>query len=678
AAASSPTITTVPSTPGASTALSSLPTPPSGTLNIVFGIQPGVAITEGRVRVHGHDFLPGSTVTIVAHSSPRLLGTVRVSKRGTFSAEVGLPAGLEVGAHHIIVTGTLADGGAVAQEEAFTVATGGLLGTVGSVPPGPLANDVAFVPSAHRSTVLATAAGGAVAIGAVASSLGGGFIASGSGGTGGGGSGTGGGGGGYLEDVELEQSASELRGGSRGDRSRTWRWPGTRWLDHFSAHFPSRIASISPVAGRVLVDGDYLRAMFGSAWGFMCLAAIGLGSYASASTGWYAIPPSLAIFVAVLGLSIFDSTLGYLAGLAFFSAALIAGHVTSALELRTGAGMVLLWFAVPLAAAALRPLRRNLTLNLMGLWDRAADFVIGGLFAAWAAEKMTGALSGLAGVELPISKEVNAIAFAVLGFVGLRIVTETIAAHHYPRRLEHVRHRGELESENLQVGLSLIVQIVLFLFISVAFMGSTWGLYVGAAVFFSPLIPWLFADKIPKSKFVTKWKPTGLVNWTLIITTGVLLSRLLDHLVRSDKLVEVLGFILLPLPVLISWALELFEAEEEGEGEEDAEGGAPELEDATSDDRGLELPVLAYAGSGRGDETTSATLRDAPVHHGADGFLEAESARSKFRSGQEEREEAREEHLGAAAPWKAWLTRLAGVPLVVISVYLVVTHLAGG
>jgi len=281
-------------------------------------------------------------------------------------------------------------------------------------------------------------------------------------------------------------------------------------------------------------------------------------------------------------------------------------------------------------------------------------------------------------VELPISKEVNAIAFAVLGFVGLRIVTETIAAHHYPRRLEHVRHRGELESENLQVGLSLIVQIVLFLFISVAFMGSTWGLYVGAAVFFSPLIPWLFADKIPKSKFVTKWKPTGLVNWTLIITTGVLLSRLLDHLVRSDKLVEVLGFILLPLPVLISWALELFEAEEEGEGEEDAEGGAPELEDATSDDRGLELPVLAYAGSGRGDETTSATLRDAPVHHGADGFLEAESARSKFRSGQEEREEAREEHLGAAAPWKAWLTRLAGVPLVVISVYLVVTHLAGG
>jgi hypothetical protein len=382
-----------------------------------------------------------------------------------------------------------------------------------------------------------------------------------------------------------------------------------------------------------------------------------------------------------LGVSIFDSTLGYLAGLSFFATALFAGHVTTTLEVRTGAGIVLLWFAVPLAAAALRPLRRNLAFTLVGLWDRAADFVIGGLFAAWAAEKMTGALSGLAGVELPIAKDVNAIAFAVIGFVGLRILIETIAAHHYPKRLERVKHRGGLESENLQVGLSLIVQIVLFLFISVAFMGSTWGLYVGAAVFFSPLVPWLFADKIPKSKFITKWKPTGLMNWAIIIVTGVLLSRLLDHLVHNDKLVEMLGFIILPLPILVSWALELFEAEEEDdeEEEEDEETEAESAEHGDEpDDHGVTpLPVLVYAGAGpNGDEPTM-QLAHAASRPDADGFLESESARSRFREGQEARIEAKE-HSSGATGWKVWTTRIAGVPLVAVSVYLVVTHIAGG
>jgi hypothetical protein len=36
------------------------------------------------------------------------------------------------------------------------------------------------------------------------------------------------------------------------------------------------------------------------------------------------------------------------------------------------------------------------------------------------------------------------------------------------------------------------------------------------------------------------------------------------------------------------------------------------------------------------------------------------------------------EHISGATSWKVWSTRIAGVPLVVVSVYLVVTHIAGG
>jgi hypothetical protein len=256
-----------------------------------------------------------------------------------------------------------------------------------------------------------------------------------------------------------------------------------------------------------------------------------------------------------------------------------------------------------------------------------------------------------------------------------------------------------------------VIQIALFIFISIAFLGSTWGLYVGAAVFFSPLVPWLFADKIPKSSFVTRWKPKGLVNWTWIIVAGVLLSRLLEHLIHGARALEVAGFILLPLPVLISWALELFEEEEteDEHGEaESAEGTLGEVE------AGIELsPILAMpsrerlAASGTEGPHSLVTAKpsDGPAsalasvgsreRSGADsspysdlkaGFDGAErpmwrqeSSRGEFRDEEAVRraDQAHDREANDSA-WLAWLRRLAGVPLVVVSVYLVVTHIAGG
>jgi hypothetical protein len=57
----------------------------------------------------------------------------------------------------------------------------------------------------------------------------------------------------------------------------------------------------------VIIDGDYLRAVLGSVWIGLCLASIGLGAYASASSGWYAVPPSLGLFLVILALGVFDS-----------------------------------------------------------------------------------------------------------------------------------------------------------------------------------------------------------------------------------------------------------------------------------------------------------------------------------------------------------------------------------
>jgi hypothetical protein len=550
-------------------------------------------------------------VSVYVHSTPALIGHAPVNSVGRFNVSLTMPARLTPGAHHIVVNGLSVRALHVSAREPFTVTSSGVFGTIGSIPAGPLAGYVAFDPRSDPRSLLVTFAGLAVVIAAVGAVLrrerGGGKRGP-----------TRAGPGrsareGYLEDVELEREEREVSGGSRGDRSRTWRWPGTRRVDQASRTYPTRLAAVSPVAGRVAVDGDYLRAMFGSGWLLLCAAAIALGLDASARTDWYAVPPALWLFLAILALSVLDSTLGYLAGIAFFLGALVAGHVATASHVREAAGLALVWFAVPLAAAALRPLRRNINRTLVGLWDRTADLVLAGLFGAWAAVKMTGALSGLAGYELPIGRHLDAVALTVFGFLALRIVIETIAAHHYPRRLAAVHHVGELESGTLQVGLSLIIQIAVFIFIAVAFLGTTGALYVGAAVFFAPLIPWLFAERIPKSRLVTEWSPRGLVKWSLVIVAGLLLAQLLEHLVTNGTQLTRIGFILLPLPILICWSLELFDDE-------------PCTEN---------LPV-------------GATTFPSPT---------TASANSRGASGRHQ-----------------WLWRIGGLPLLAMAVWVVVTH----
>ena len=616
----STTTTTTPSTT-TSTSTTLATTPVTPTVVVVFLSPPGAPISQTQVLVQGSGLEPGATVTIVAHSSPTQLASSSVGPGGTFNLVEGLPSNLPVGVHHIAVTSTSANGTTYHQVKTFTVAPGGRLGAVGYVPPGPLKNDIQYVPTVHRSAVLVTTAGGVAALAAVGSGLGGGF------------------GGSTLSDIELNREEVEIEE-DREEKFRTWRWPGTGLLDRLSKHLPHRLAKFSPVVGRVLVDGDYLRAMFGSAWLLLCSFAIAIGLLVSSSTGWYATPPSLGLFLLVLGVGVFDSTLGFLAGMSFIVGALFAGHLGSANEVRLAMGLALVWFAVPLAAAALRPLRRRVTLDREGLWERFSDLLISGLFGAWVCEKMVGSLSGLAGVELPIVRDVNVIALWALGFVAARIVVETFAAHFYPKRIGAVKHEGALASSTRQIALSLLLQVSVFIFIAIAFLGSTWALYLGAVLFFTPLAGWLVADKLPKSATLAKWRPKGVLMWTVIIITGILISRLLDHVIPNSHLVEEVGFVVLPLPVLIFWAIELFE-------------GDPALDDGANEGRSR------AAHEERQDEQLAERQGEA-----TSDLLEA--ALTKSGESKQRREVVK------------WAGRLLDLGLLATCVYLVVAHIAGG
>ena len=697
--------------------------PPATAATIAFCGAPGVSLKHCTLTIQGQGLAPSSTVTVVVHSAPDRVGSTTVQSDGKFDVAASLPPNLAVGVHHVIVTGTNSNGSPFSEVEVFTVIKGERLGSIGWVPPTPLAGDVQFVASYHRTVILAATAGVTAAAAAVASGLGGGLALGGGGSVplgGGSPGGSKGPGGGTLEDVELERLEGDTREVGPGDRSRFWRWPGTSFLDRWSKSFPHRAAAVSPVAGRVIIDGDYLRAMMGSVWLGLCLASIGLGAYASASSGWYAVPPSLGLFLVILALGVFDSMLGLLAGASFILCSLFAGHLSSAPELRLSMGLALVWFAVPLAAAALRPLRRTVTLKLDALWERVADLVVCGLFAAWVAEKMTSALSGLSGVELPINHDVGTIVGAVMALVAVRIIVETVVAHYFPGRLAAVRHEGELKSGKLQRTLSLFAQIVVFVFISSAIFGGSWALYVGTAVFFTPLVLELFEEKVPKSPTVTRWKPNGIVTWTIIIGTGVLLGELLKRTVHSGHLVEEIGFIVLPIPVLVFWTLKVFELREERSEEKADEkartratgqGGPNEYADASAatqvararrtvtsanDVAGQDGSLSGRSRTKRRATATAPTAtivaeRAAPMRTSRAVKKVAKPAPETARDAEVSTSTRRPAHTRAvkvvdeptrSARWspssavRTWLVRFAGVMLVAVSVLLV--HFQGG
>lgn len=68
-------------------------------------IPPGKKIT-----VTGTGYAPGSTVTVVAYSTPQVLTTVVADVNGNFSVEVTVPATLAVGNHTLVASGVDANG----------------------------------------------------------------------------------------------------------------------------------------------------------------------------------------------------------------------------------------------------------------------------------------------------------------------------------------------------------------------------------------------------------------------------------------------------------------------------------------------------------------------------------------------------------------------------------------
>ena len=520
-------------------------------MNLRVDLQIGASVTGRSAIVEAAGLQPGSPVQVLLFSEPQVIGSAVADDVGNAIVQTVIPDGLPPGQHTIMAVGTGPNGQPVQSVGAFDIDGGDIVTAVS--PPAQLSEpidpddpqiaralaagkpmyDIALFPAVIASVAVAGAAFvGLAGMGGLTNNSEGGQRSS----------------RGKLAGVVTKKL--KAAGGSEpgaGDRSRTWAMPGTRRTDAWIKALPLKAGKISALVPRVLVDGAWSRAMFGSFGFFLWIVGLALGLMSAWSTGFQALPPALPLMLAIIALGILDSAAGAIAWLTITIAALVTGHLTTLPELRTVLGLFVLFASVPLLAHVIRPLRRMLSGDSKDLFDRFADYVMPPVFLAFAAISMFKALNGLSGLELVSKEDFGEVGLVVAGAFLVRMAMEDIAMHAYPIRSTEVQP-AKLTSPGRSLALaSVAVRIGIFLVIAVPFFGLGWATYLSALLIAIPMVLKVFEDDLPNSVFINKWFPRGVARFAMLLVIGIYVSFWLLGQEASDEQVrQTYNFILLP------------------------------------------------------------------------------------------------------------------------------------
>jgi hypothetical protein len=573
--------------------------PSPARLDLDFGFGAGEPAAGGTVTVHGAGLQPGSTAVVSMHSLPVVIGTATVGADGSFVDTFALPTSVPAGLHHLAIVGKDPLGNTLNQEWWFQVGSNGktvhldpsptpkapqwtapksarpTLGTKGGTVRGTVSiNGVsyaAYSPVTHAKssvdsevtafTLLGTL-GGLGAAGGIAAAAGGAReiereredepSRQGSEGA------HGHSGGGSLASAKVKHVKFRHEAEHRGDRSATWLSPFVDRIDALSLSLPTRINRLSPLGARLVNDGAYLRAMFGTFALLLPLGGIALGAWGAQTAHGAAVPPSFAALLSIVVVSSFDTFAGFLAALTFSIVIIASGNLDSAGALRTLLGVDILFFAAALAGSAARPLRRVPAKDAPSWFDRLADVAIAALIAMWALDKMVGAVQGISGVAFPIAKDAGALAIGVGGAMLARYLLETLGAHFYPQRLALVAPAKIGYPSPRQQITSAVVKTAIFVFFAIAYLGNVWELWVGAALFLVPSIVATFQFRLPNLPRLVRFMPSGVTKIVLMLIVGKLFATFVHHEVSSPATFISVGFVVLGLPSLALGALGFF------------------------------------------------------------------------------------------------------------------------
>jgi hypothetical protein len=336
------------------------------------------------------------------------------------------------------------------------------------------------------------------------------------------------------------------------------RLPRSSFVDRIVTALPMKLARVSPLVGRVLTDGTYLRSLLGVAWLLLPLLGVVVGVGSAVSTDFNAVMPSLAWLTAVVIIGSFDALAGFMAASVFGVLVVLGGGIHSSDSVRGLLGIWVFSFAVPVLASASRPFRRKDAVGLAGAWDRAADFVMIALFGAWAAGSMFGSLPGLTGFRPSYADDVLRIQVVVLVVLVLRYALENATTVLTPGKLRELSASSLPDPSNTQVIISSLIRTTSFVFVAIVFIGNNWALWTGAALYLLPKLVAIIDDKFPNVEALHRYMPRGILKVTFMMFVARWWGQLLTSNIDDAEKMLTFGFVFLGMPGFITTVLGWF------------------------------------------------------------------------------------------------------------------------
>ena len=361
---------------------------------------------------------------------------------------------------------------------------------------------------------------------------------------------------GYLAGVTGGAASISSTKSGRGDNSKLWNKPINERINTVVTNSGNRISGFSPLATKILADGNYQRSLFGPFSLAIYPVAIALGFFASRSLHQEALPPSLTFILLMMVVGVIDAFAGVLLSITFVLSVLIGGHLNSFNSLLTVVGVCLLAFSPTLLAGAFRPFRRAVW-DFTSLWERATDYLLASILTGWIVQQIVLGLPGLSGLQLPITIHARTIALFAAALIIVRFALEDASLVLFPQRLKNLEPQYRERTITQQV-FTLLIKVATFSVVAAKFIGLSAQLFIGIALFTLPLVMGIYEDKFPKSAKVQKWMPTGIIEMLVMTIGGYFLALLVQDRYPSARTYVLVSFVLLSIPGFLLKILALF------------------------------------------------------------------------------------------------------------------------
>ena len=527
------------------------------------------AFNSSTYEISGSGFLSNSTVELYVYSDPYLLGVLETDADGEFVGSISLPTDLDSGSHRFEVVGIGADNTERKIEYSFSLidrnnpnlfqekgmfddtegsakTIGGLAAVAAAVAAAGAAGAAAGgsasgssgssspAPTAHRMAI--TAARGASA--RFSSSSSSDNITD-----------------DEIESLETSHDTFLSEDEAWGDKLSLWGRKSMTALDLWWTKATIDSARFSPFISKTFNDGSYLRSGAGSLWGLLPISSILFSLWALFTSVGPVGEPGSAGLTGVMVLGVFDIFSGLIGIsiiiLGYLLVEASSNDIGALADIRFGFGLFSLACGPAILATSIRTIRKPAARKRIDWWDRIVDLTVGTFIAGWVTLILIAVLTQYASIGLKFETVNNKVAISIaLAFVG-RVVLEEIVARNFTGRLNRLNPTTVPDQESGMKWTAIVIRALVTVFLSVAFIGNCWQLWVGVSLFSLPSIINEFQDRFPSKPKINRYIPQQTPTLTIVeICIIGILGILLATIGAGPSMIRT-GFMLFAIPPIM-------------------------------------------------------------------------------------------------------------------------------